>query len=59
MGQAVGPAGWRRTLAANGLDVIGIDVPPAMLAEVRRAHPDIEFEQGHPDLRLVVVASAP
>jgi ubiquinone/menaquinone biosynthesis C-methylase UbiE len=35
--------------AANGLDVIGFDVSPAMLAEARRAHPDIEFEEGRLD----------
>jgi SAM-dependent methyltransferase len=36
-------------LAANGLDAIGIDVSPAMLAEARRAHPDIEFDVGRLD----------
>jgi SAM-dependent methyltransferase len=41
-----GPGRVAAYLAANGLDVIGIDVSPAMLVEARRAHPDIEFEEG-------------
>jgi SAM-dependent methyltransferase len=44
-----GPGRVAAYLAANGLDVIGIDVSPAMLAEARRAHPDIEFEEGRLD----------
>jgi SAM-dependent methyltransferase len=41
-----GPGRVAAYLAANGLDAIGIDVSPAMLAEARRAHPDIEFDEG-------------
>jgi SAM-dependent methyltransferase len=44
-----GPGRVAAYLAANGLDVIGIDVSPAMLAEARRAHPNIEFEEGRLD----------
>ncbi len=44
-----GPGRVAAYLAANGLDVIGIDVSPAMLVEARRAHPDIEFEEGRLD----------
>jgi SAM-dependent methyltransferase len=44
-----GPGRVAACLAANGLDVIGIDVSSAMLAEARRAHPDIEFQEGRLD----------
>lgn len=33
-----------RYLADSGLDVLGVDVAPGMIAEARRAHPDITFE---------------
>lgn len=33
-------------LAANGLDVVGIDLSPAMLAIARQAHPRLRFEEG-------------
>jgi SAM-dependent methyltransferase len=36
-------------VASRGLDVIGIDVSSAMLAEARSAHPDIKFEEGRLD----------
>lgn len=29
--------------------MIGVDVSPAMLAEARRAHPEIDFEEGRLD----------
>lgn len=32
-----------RYLADSGLDVLGVDVAPGMIAEARRAHPDIAF----------------
>jgi ubiquinone/menaquinone biosynthesis C-methylase UbiE len=41
-----GPGRVAAFLAAHGLNVIGVDVSPAMLAEARRAHPDIQFEEG-------------
>jgi SAM-dependent methyltransferase len=44
-----GPGRVAAYLAAHGLDAIGIDVSPAMLVEARRAHPDIEFEEGRLD----------
>jgi SAM-dependent methyltransferase len=44
-----GPGRVAAYLAAYGLDVIGIDVSPAMLAEACRAHPDIAFEEGRLD----------
>jgi SAM-dependent methyltransferase len=44
-----GPGRVAAYLAAKGLDAIGIDVSPAMLAEARRAHPDIEFAEGRLD----------
>lgn len=33
-----------RHLADAGLDVIGVDVAPGMIAQARAAHPDIEFD---------------
>ena len=33
-------------LEANGLDVVGVDAPPAMLAVARDAHPAIRFHEG-------------
>lgn len=33
-----------RFLADHGLDVLGVDVAPGMIAEARAAHPDIAFE---------------
>ncbi|MGH9917479.1 MAG: class I SAM-dependent DNA methyltransferase, partial [Nitrososphaerales archaeon] len=36
-------------MAARGLDVVGVDVSPAMLAVARIAHPGIEFEEGRLD----------
>lgn len=44
-----GPGRVAASLAAQGLRVIGIDVSSAMLVHARRAHPDIEFEQGRLD----------
>jgi SAM-dependent methyltransferase len=44
-----GPGRVAAFLAAQGLDAIGIDVSQAMLVQARRAHPDIEFEEGRLD----------
>lgn len=44
-----GPGRVAAYLAAQGLDAIGVDVSPAMLDEARRAHADIEFEEGRLD----------
>lgn len=41
-----GPGRVAGFLAAQGLDVIGVDVSRAMLAVARRAHPGIRFEEG-------------
>ena len=44
-----GPGRVAAFLARQGLDVIGVDVSPAMLAVARFAHPEIEFEEGRLD----------
>jgi SAM-dependent methyltransferase len=44
-----GPGRVAAYLASRGLDVTGIDVSSAMLAEARSAHPDIKFEEGRLD----------
>ncbi|MHB8463813.1 MAG: class I SAM-dependent DNA methyltransferase [Acidimicrobiales bacterium] len=44
-----GPGRVASYLAGHGLDVVGIDVSAAMLVEARRAHPDIEFDEGRLD----------
>ena len=44
-----GPGRVAAFLARHGLDVIGVDVAPGMLAAARMAHPDIEFEDGQLD----------
>jgi len=44
-----GPGRVAAFLAAHGLDVLGVDVSPAMLVEARNAHPGIPFEQGRLD----------
>jgi SAM-dependent methyltransferase len=36
-------------LTSHGLDVVGVDVSPAMLAAARIAHPTIKFEEGKLD----------
>jgi len=41
-----GPGRVAAFLAAHGMDVIGIDVSPKMLAVARRAHPGVAFEEG-------------
>jgi SAM-dependent methyltransferase len=41
-----GPGRVAAFLAAHGLDVLGVDVSPAMLAVARSAHPGIEFKEG-------------
>ena len=41
-----GPGRVTAFLAAHGLDVIGVDVSPAMLAVARDAHPGIRFLEG-------------
>lgn len=44
-----GPGRVAAHLDAHGLDVIGVDVSPAMVACARRAHPGIRFEEGRLD----------
>lgn len=41
-----GPGRVAAFLAGHGLDVLGVDVSPAMLVVARRAHPGITFEEG-------------
>ncbi|HAN36452.1 MAG: methyltransferase domain-containing protein [Ilumatobacteraceae bacterium] len=41
-----GPGRVAALLAAQGLDVIGVDASPGMLAVARRTHPGIRFELG-------------
>lgn len=41
-----GPGRVAALLATHGLDVVGVDIAPAMLAMARRAHPEIRFEEG-------------
>ena len=41
-----GPGRVAAFLAARGLDVVGVDVSPAMLAVARDAHPGIRFDEG-------------
>jgi ubiquinone/menaquinone biosynthesis C-methylase UbiE len=44
-----GPGRVAAFMANNGLDVVGVDVSPEMLGIARRAHPDIQFEEGRLD----------
>ena len=44
-----GPGRVAAMLAANGLEVVGVDVSKAMVAFARAAHPDIAFEEGRLD----------
>jgi SAM-dependent methyltransferase len=44
-----GPGRVAAHLAARDLDVVGVDVSPAMIAYARRAHPGISFEEGRLD----------
>lgn len=44
-----GPGRVASFLAARGVDVVGIDVSPAMVDAARSAHPDITFEEGQLD----------
>jgi SAM-dependent methyltransferase len=44
-----GPGRVAGFLAARGLDVVGLDVSPAMLDAARVAHPGIEFAEGRLD----------
>ncbi len=41
-----GPGRIAAFLAPHGLDVVGVDVSPEMLAVARAAHPDLRFEEG-------------
>jgi ubiquinone/menaquinone biosynthesis C-methylase UbiE len=41
-----GPGRVAAFLAGHGLDVVGVDVSPAMLVVARRAHPSIPFKEG-------------
>ncbi len=44
-----GPGRAAAFLAARGLEVVGVDVSPEMLASARNAHPAIRFEGGSLD----------
>jgi ubiquinone/menaquinone biosynthesis C-methylase UbiE len=44
-----GPGRVAAFMAERGLDVVGVDVSPAMLAVARTAHPHIKFEEGQLD----------
>jgi SAM-dependent methyltransferase len=44
-----GPGRVAAFLQRRGLDVVGVDVSPGMLAAARIAHPDIEFVEGQLD----------
>ncbi len=44
-----GPGRAAAFLAAQGLEVVGVDVSPVMLAAARSAHPEIRFEEGRLD----------
>lgn len=44
-----GPGRVAAFMAADGLDVVGVDVSLEMLDVARRAHPDIHFEEGRLD----------
>jgi len=44
-----GPGRVASLMADHGLDVLGVDVSPAMLAIASAAHPDIEFAEGQLD----------
>ena len=44
-----GPGRVAAFMADHGLDVLGVDVSPAMLAIARTAHPGLEFEEGQLD----------
>jgi SAM-dependent methyltransferase len=41
-----GPGRVAAFLAGHGLDVLGVDVSPAMLAVARAAHPGVDFTEG-------------
>ncbi len=41
-----GPGRAAAYLAARGVDVVGFDIAPGMIAAARAAHPDIPFELG-------------
>jgi SAM-dependent methyltransferase len=44
-----GPGRAAAFLAARGLDVVGVDLSPAMVAIARTTHPGIRFEEGRLD----------
>ena len=44
-----GPGRVAAFLAERSLNVVGVDVSPAMVAVARQAHPHIEFEEGQLD----------
>jgi SAM-dependent methyltransferase len=46
-----GPGQVARYLYERGVDVFGIDLSPGMVEEARKAHPEIEFQQG--DMRAL------
>ena len=41
-----GPGRVAAFLAAQGIDVVGVDLSPAMLAVARSTHPEIRFDEG-------------
>ena len=46
-----GPGQIARYVSERGVDVIGIDLSPAMVELARQAHPDVRFQQG--DMRAL------
>jgi SAM-dependent methyltransferase len=44
-----GPGRAAAFMAERGLDVVGVDISPAMLTVARSAHPHIKFEEGQLD----------
>ena len=52
-----GPGRVAAFLARHGLDVVGVDISPEMLAHARAAHPAIPFAEGRLDALPIVTAS--
>jgi SAM-dependent methyltransferase len=52
-----GPGRIAAYLAVRGLDVVGFDVSPGMLAVAKRAHPELRFDLGQLDALPVGAAS--
>ena len=54
-----GPGRVAAFMAERGLDVVGVDVSPAMLAVARTAHPHIKFEEGQLDALPIEAGELP